>query len=114
MKEVQNLGPADPRKKILVATRKADDLVGKRGSKDHEFIVLQRSAVDPNRYLHLKQTTSQIPNFAGINLPNLHEGLVIIPRMVQKSDLGIRLLLFGQRQIQPMANRLLTHRRMGS
>ena len=114
MKEVQNLGPADPRKEILVAARKADDLVGKRGSKDHEFIVLQCSAVDPNLHFHLKKTSSQIPDFAGANLPYLNQGLVIIPRMVQKSDLGIRILLFGQRQIQPLANRLLTHRRMGS
>ena len=35
MKKVQNLGPADPRKEILVAARKADDLMRKSRPQNH-------------------------------------------------------------------------------
>ena len=80
----------------------------------HQLVILQRHAVDPNLHLHLKEATGQIPDFARRNFPDLDQGPIIIPGMIEKLNLGIRLLLLCQSQIQSMTNRLLTHRRMGS
>ena len=50
---------------------------------NHQLVILQCSSVDPNLHFHLKEATGQIPDLTRGDLANLHQGPVIIPRVIK-------------------------------
>ena len=83
VKEVQDFGAGDSGEEVLVAPRKADDLVRERGAADEEQVVVENGAVDVDRDAFSHQTRRNLGGFRFVEPPEPMQGGRVIPFMVE-------------------------------
>ena len=114
MEEVEDVGTADARKKILVAAGKSDDFVREDGADDNELVVVEDGAVDRNGHIHLEQAFGEFADLACGYRAELGERGGVVPGVVEHADPAVVAgpLLGGD--FQAAVDGVIAHRRVGA
>jgi len=113
VEEVDDLGPRHAGEQVLVAARKAHDLVRKGRADDEDAVVFQDAAVQFDRHVAVVAALGQAVHLGGGERAERREGGRQVPLVVEDADIGVT-RAFGGRHIEELQDLLFAHRLMGA